>query len=203
MPLTPDVPPNKPSLPPKPGLPPAARPGAPLPADPPAAPAAPARPADGAALTPGVGDVQARGGKRPLAAYTPAEDDEPAAPGPSGPTFSSKGLRPPAAPCERVEQAAGAFELRVAWGRVGDGVAATGVAVRANAAGDLVTVDGGGGVKLGGEPLAPAPETPHPLAGGGAVTDWGGGYVTVESSQGDSVSVFARGEHVDFLGRLA
>jgi hypothetical protein len=141
------------------------------------------------------------GAKKPLAPYTPGpgEADE------GGEVFTSRGLVPPAEPGVRVaaRAAEGDYEVRVAWARGAGGLVPAGVDVRANAAGDVVTVQASGEVAIGGAPVALVPERPHALPGGGAVTDWGAGYVTIDSAAGDAVSVFARGERLDLMGRLA
>lgn len=204
MPLTPDIPPN-------PSNAPRLNPKAPQgPAKPDVRPQAPATPrlpgqaADAARITQGVTDVQPRG-KRPLAAYAPEPADL-AGPAPAeGEMFSSKNLQAPPEPGMRVVKAtsAGDFEVQVEWDHQAGGMAPTGVGVRANAAGAFVTVDGAGAVRVGGELITPERERPQALAGGGSITDWGDGYLVVESERGDSVSVFARGERVDFMGRLS
>ena len=142
----------------------------------------------------------APGGKQPLAAFPDA--------GPE--TFSSKGWSLPAGPgvYALLQAPEGDFELQVARAASLAGPVTAGVAVRANAQGDVVAVDAAGAVSIGGEPLAPGgsdqgAESEASLPGGGGVTDWGAGYVTIATAGGDAVSVFARGDHLEFLAQLA
>lgn len=166
------------------------RPNVPLP---PPLPQGAKAPADAVNFDPGATKL-APSGKKQLGAFA-ADAAE---------TFSSKGMKLPAEPGSYSVMKApeGDFEVQVARGANGAGPATTAIAVKANAGGDVVALGADGQLTIGGQ-AAVAGDAPQALPGGGSVTNWGAGFVTVDSAAGDSVSAFAKGDRVEFMGQLA
>ena len=119
-------------------------------------------------------------------------------------TFDSSHLAAEPGVYTLVKGLADDFEIQATRSAGPSGTLTARVAIKANAAGTVVVYNAQDQeLTVNGRPTLPPRGNAVALPGDGSVTNWGRGFITVDSAAGDSVSIFARGGNLDFSGALA